>query len=223
MLAPVPLIITISRQVGSGGAEVGRAVAHRLGIRYVDGDLRALAAKRLAVHESVVQQLEERRPTGLRKLAAALGFGSRDAFFVPAPVPVLEQDVIDVESQLIREIATGEDSVILGRGASWILRDLPGVVRVFLYAPERWRSQRIRQSRGLAGADAALDVVHRSDRQRQAFIEYLGGPAWADCERYDCCLDTAAVGLDAAVDFVVELAGTRVRTLRAGSASRPVV
>ncbi len=210
-----PLTIAISRQVGSGGAWVGQAVARRLGIPYFDRELLALAARELGVDERVVKRLEERRRSAWSVLGAAAGFGSPDGLYVAAPVQVVnELDVLEVERELIEKIAGQGDAVIVGRGASWVLRGRRGLVSVLLHAPDDWRIQRIMQTYGLAEVKAATDFVRQSDRQRKAFLESLGGPAASDCQRYDCCLDTAAAGLDTAVNVVVELAASRLRSLR---------
>ena len=93
-------------------------------------------------------------------------------------------------------------------------RGRPGLVSVLLHAPDDWRIRRIMQAYGLTTVQAATDLVRQSDRQRKAFLESLGGPAASDCQRYHCCLDTAAVGLDTAVEVVVALATSHLRRPR---------
>src|SRR5262245_12396247 len=108
--------IAISRQQGSGGSYIGRAVAERLGFRYFDRDMLRIAAEYLARQNS--NEVPESKETWFERLATCFVLGSLDAGYVPPSQAVLyEGELHDIEQRLIREIIDGHDAVIVGRGA----------------------------------------------------------------------------------------------------------
>ena len=204
------LIVAISHQMGSGGGYVGQALAGALGIRYADRDILEQAALTLGKDERDLEGLEERVAGLWGRVAAILALGAPEApYVVPSVLSLEEDDLFLVESQIIREIASREDAVIVGRGASWLLRDHPGVLTVFLHAPEEWRAAEMMRRRKLPDVAQALELVRESDQQRRRFIESLRGGTWIDPSCYHLCIDTAAVGLDGTVELLATLARRR--------------
>ncbi len=200
------LIIAISRQFGSGGAEVGHALASRLGIRYADRDILEQAARMLGKDQRELEGLEERVASLWGRAAGILSMGAPEGPYVlPTFLPAGEDDLFLVESQIIREIAAREDAVVVGRGASWLLRDHPRLFSVFLHAPEPWRVARVAGRRGVP-EDQARALVREVDQQRTRFIQSLKPGAHSDARWYHLCLDTSAVGIDAAVELIASLA-----------------
>src|SRR4051794_25427540 len=115
-----PVVVTISRQLASGGAYIGQLVARHLGLRYVDREiLRAAASTLGATDEKAVEALEEHAGGGLWAwVARAAAAGAPDAPFVPPPPPRFDEgDVLEAETQIIRDIAAHGGAVIVGRGA----------------------------------------------------------------------------------------------------------
>ena len=211
MAAPT-LVITISRQIGAGGAYVGQALARRLGIRYVDREILQQAAALLGREENDLEPLEERASSTWDRVASILSLGAPEAPFVPPPLPTFAEDeLFAVESQVMHEIAAREDAVIVGRAGGWVLKKHAGVLRVFLYAPEDWRAERIRESYQLASLDAARSLVHRSDQQRARFVQAVIGEDWTAPHGFDACLNTRTVGLDTTVDVLAAIAQARLR------------
>ena len=164
------------------------------------------AARLLGKSDREIEGLEERVASLWGRVASILALGAPEApYVVPAVLPLEEEDLFLVESRIIREIASREDAVIVGRGASWLLRDHPGVVTAMLHAPEEWRVAQLMDRRGLTDAAKARELVRQSDHQRRRFIESLRGGAWLDPSCYHLCIDTSAVGLDRAVELLAGL------------------
>jgi CMP/dCMP kinase len=210
MNTPARVIVAISRQMGSGGAYVGQAVARRLAVRYVDREILQEAAKVLDRDAGELEGLEEQVTSVWTRMAGVLSWGAPEAPYIPPPIPVLyEDDLFTVEARVIREIAGREDAVIVGRAASWVLRDHAGVISVFLHAPEAWRAERVVKTYNLTDLAGARELVRRSDQQRSKFLQSLRGGPWVDPARYHVCLDTSAVGLDESADLIVQLATRR--------------
>ena len=212
------LVVAISHQMGSGGGSVGQALARTLGIRYADREILEQAARLLGKDDRELEGLEERVSSLWGRVASILALGSPEAPYVmPAALPLEEEDLFQVESRIIREIASREDAVIVGRAASWLLRDHPGIVTALLHAPEEWRVEEVRRRRGLGDPAEARELVRQSDQQRRRFVESLRGGSWVDPSCYHLCLDTSAVGHDAAVELLASLARRRRATVPDGA------
>jgi hypothetical protein len=143
-------------------------------------------------------------------LGQALAMCSPESRYVP-PVPesTYEGELFEIENRLMREIVADHAAVIVGHGAAQMLRGRPGVLSVFLHAPEPWRIARVQEIYHL-DQRAARHMVHESDRDRARFVQALSGASWTDRRGYDLAVDTAAIGFEAAIDLIVQ--AVRART-----------
>jgi len=210
MTKPGRVLVAVSRQMGAGGAYVGQAVSRQLGVRYVDREILQEAAKILGRADTELESLEERVSSLWSRMAGVLAWGAPEAAYVPPPMPSLcEEDLFSVEAGIIREIASREDAVFVGRGAPWVLRNEPGLLRVFLHASEAFRVERVMRDYQLTDLEAARELVRRSDHDRSRFLHSLSGASWLDLSQYDVCVNTGTVGLDRTVDLVTRLIRSR--------------
>lgn len=208
--ARVKTVLAISRQLGSGGAFIGQAVANRLGLHYADRDILHEAALALGVDDAALEALEERPEGFWERVAHLFARGGAEGLYAPLDLPAFDQaDLFSLEGRIIQEITSREDAVIVGRGASHVLREHPGLISIFLYAPPAVRVSHVMETYHLDQADAAA-LVHRSDRERGQFIEALTGRGWADASLYDMCLNTATVGWEAAASIVTGIVARRM-------------
>jgi cytidylate kinase len=203
-------VLAISRQLGSGGAVIGQSVARRLGLRYADRDILHEAARALGVEDAAVEPLEERVEGFWERIGRVFALGSPEGP-IPLAVPTFDQaDLLAQEERIIREIASRESAVIVGRGAAHVLRDHPGLISIFVYAPESVRVSRVMKTFRLGDIAETTTLVQRSDRQRAAFIEALTGRDWMMASLYDACLNTATIGLGACADILTGVAARRM-------------
>jgi CMP/dCMP kinase len=200
-------VIAISRQFGSGGARIGRAVAQRLGCQYADREILAEAAKLLQVSPTDLEPLEEHVPGFWTRIGLLFAQGSPDTPFMPPALPsVTESQLAGIEQEIIRTIAAHGDAVIVGRGAAHVLPRSADVLRVYLHAPLPVRVDLAMAEYGFASREEAEAVARQSDVARARFARTLAGRDWCDATLYDVCLDTASTGLEQAVDVIVGLA-----------------
>jgi cytidylate kinase len=199
---PLRKSIAISRQQGSGGSYIGRAVAERLGMRYLDREMLRTAAEYLSEQRS--QKDGQPQESWFDRLGAVFALGSLDAGYVPpSPTVLYEGQLIGIEDRLIRETVDDHVAVIVGRGAAQILRGRPGVVTVFVHAPEEWRVDRVMQVYKVADRAQALRMVRKSDQERARFVRRVADVEWADPRCYDLAINSMTLGFDCAVDLIV--------------------
>jgi cytidylate kinase len=204
-------VVAISRQKGSGGGHIGQVIAERRALRYIDGAMLHDASEYLRVHDPNLEKVGERIDTWWSTMAGAIAMGGLSGLGMLPVDTMREADVAHIERRIIEEIAQQHPAVIIGRGAGHVLKGRPGVVNVFLHAPEPWRIERVVQHTGVTPAKAK-DAVRESDRHRASFMRALTGCDWTDARQYDLTIDTSAVGIEAATDLIL-------RVLSAPSAS----
>lgn len=185
-------IITIGREFGSGGREVGRRLAEELGIAYYDQEIVKELLKRTKLTEEYVRNVEERNPLPLLPITTARTFGLK---ITPKVEPALS--VYNQESDIIVEMAKKSDCIIVGRCADHILRDMKPF-RLFIYADMEARIARCRAK----GEDAARmsdqelrQRILAIDKKRARYYQFYTDQAWGDKINYDLCINTSAVNI----------------------------
>jgi len=207
------MIITIARQLGSGGAHVGQLVAQRLDIPYVDREILQRAAQLAEVSEEALQDADERRPSLLERMSAFIvGYQAPLApEYAPPEAVFLPEAAYDSYRQLvegtIREIAQRGSAVIVGRGGQVILREHPEALHVYIYAPDAVRIQRLAQREGIPPA-RARQKARDSDHHREGYLRTYYGVDWHDPVLYDLVINTARVDMETAADLIAHAART---------------
>ena len=204
-------IVTISRQFGAGGSSVATAVAAALGVEVVDKFLLVEVARRLGGPVSAVEAKSEHAGSFLDTLARSLGslepaLGA--GWMPPFPDPLYDprQEVIDLTTRVIIEIAAGDNAVIVGRGASFVLRDRPKLLRVFLWAPRPVRLAVLAARYGWETSEAE-HRLRQTDSNRAAYIRQLYHADWQDPENYDLVLNTARLGYPKCAELILSAIG----------------
>ena len=188
-------IITIGRQFGSGGREVGQKVAQALHIAYYDKELLMVAAKKSGLSSQFMNTYDE-KPT--RSFLYSLVMGQRGLFPDGGEVTV-EQLAANAQRDAILSVAGEGGCVIVGRCADYVLRDEPELLRVFLTADRDDRIQRVCRRDGVTAAEAA-EKLERMDRSRAAYYRARCDQVWGAAANYDLCINVSRWGVDAAVE-----------------------
>ena len=195
----LPLVITIEREWGSGGHEIGEMLAEKLGLAFYDTELIEQAAARAGLPANVVQKREER----IKGLLYTL-YNQANAFTLDQSA---EDAIFEAQTRIIREIAEKESCVIVGRLAAYILRDRPNVFPIFLAAKDDFRLENL--SLQNSDREEMLEMLHREDELRASFCRHFTGKAWGSARHYALCLDSAFFGLEGTLDLILQALAKR--------------
>ena len=181
-------IITIGREFGSGGRELGRRLSEHLGIAYYDHEIITEIAKRTALSEAYVRQITENRPL----TSFPIHFGGR---FCALPDPLLQQSISIYSEQhkLLCELAEKSDCIIVGRCADYVLRD-SHPFRIFVYADTQSRLKRSMDRRTPEEDLSEQDMKRKIadiDRDRARYYAFFSGQKWGARENYDLLVNTS--------------------------------
>lgn len=190
------LIITIGREYGSGGREIGETLAKRLGIHWYDKELLTVSAEKSGFAQRIFEQYDETAQNSLL-YSLVTGLGS------PAsPIQPLSVQLYLEQFNTIREIAQKESCVFIGRCSDYALRDQENVINVFVHAPLSDRIKRICR-RNQVDEAKARDMIQKKDKARANYYNYYTNQKWGSTRNYDLTFDTSKVGIDGAVDLIL--------------------
>lgn len=220
-MAETKLIVTIGRQYGSGGAETGRRLAERLGIGFYDKNILRMNSDESGIKESYFHLADEKAGTkllykiisGLTPEKGAPSFGSD---------LISADNLFRFQSEVIRKLAAEESCVIIGRCADYVLEGTKGLVRIFLYADQEARTERIR-SKDLYDPKEVEKNIKRIDRERRDYHRYYTGRDWENLGNYDLIVNTTQIGVDGTVSVIedyLKVLGYDVDAMKEESQSR---
>lgn len=203
-----PLIITIGREYGSGGRQIGEILAKKLGIAFYDKKIISLAAEKSGLSKEFIENNEQRERSGfLNSIAASAAYTS--GFFASPYMPLTESIFIS-QSQVIRDIAARESAVIVGRCADYVLANRPNTINVYIHAPLEARVQRIMALYHLDEA-AAMKAIATSDKERGNHYFRYTDQKWGKAQNYHVCINSALLGIERTAEMLADLAGIEER------------
>jgi cytidylate kinase len=201
-----PVVVTVSRQLGSGGSYIAQQVAKRLDFKYLDREILRKAALRLGQTEETLSTREEKCSSLWERLISVFSPGAPEAPYVPPPLPLLDDRALfETEGEIIKGLSVKHDAVIVGRGAVHILKERPHAAAVYVHARKGFRVKRVMEIYHISDLEEARSLIEQSDRQRADFIRTMTGAVWSDARNYHLCLDTGTVGFDLATEMVLRL------------------
>ena len=202
--------VTLGRQLGCGGSYLGQCVADALGIRCLDREIISKAAAHLQVDEADLTHREERGVSFWERMLRGITASPPEALYQgPVTLSVTDRDLLAAETRVMAEIAAQEDVVIVGRLAAFVLPPHPGLVRIFLHAPEPFRIRRLIEN-GAAATDAeARTLILRSDETRRQYISQMIGREEYDARAYHLSLDTSVLTLSDTADLLTDFVRRR--------------
>jgi cytidylate kinase len=204
-------VITISRQYGSGGSDIARRVAARLGWELIDNQFVDRVAERAGMDPVDVERHEERVPSLVERLAQALAISSPEVFVATAEPPeaVTHEDrIVEMTERVIAEAVQHGDVVMVGRGAQAYLAEWERTLHTYIVAPRAARIAAVMQ-RLAVDEDEAARTVDDIDKNRERYVKSHYKRQWGHPANYHLCLNSEALGYDGCAEAVAEAAKVR--------------
>lgn len=195
------VVVTIARQYGSGGREIGERVAALLGIPLYDKELIKEAASKGNISEEVLRGADESAANSLlytlamgsNVLGATMHFGYK--------MPINDKLFI-LQSEVIKAYAKEGSCVIIGRCADYVLRDEKTVFRIFIYGDLDHRQERIASRHPELKSSQIIDVINKTDKRRASYYNFYTGNKWGKYDNYDMAINSSTLGLEGTAQII---------------------
>ncbi len=191
------MIITIGRQYGSGGKEIGEKVAQRLGYAFYDKEILTMAAEESGLSPAAMAHYDE-KPTG-SLIYSLYMTGTSTADSLP-----LNQQLAFSQFNVIRKVAQGDNCVIVGRCADYILREKKNVVTVFLHAPMEFRVEKIMKEQGISNPTLAEKTIKKTDKARAEYYSFFTHKKWGEAGNAMLSVDTSMLDADGIAALIAD-------------------
>ena len=196
-------IITIGRQFGSAGREIGEKVAAHFGIPCYDKELLSRAAKESGFCEEMIESHDE-RPTNsflYNLVMDTYSFGYNASSFMDMPI---SHKIFLAQFETIKKMASEGPCVIVGRCADDALSDFDNCIHLFIYGEEKTKTKRIMEKYNLSESKAK-DMINKKDKQRQSYYNYYSSKKWGRADSYDLCINSSLLGIEGTVKLIIQV------------------
>lgn len=206
------LIITIERQAGSGGRQIGKMIAQRMNAKCYDEELLERAAKDSGIAEELFHAHDE-KPTSsfLYSLVMdtySLAYNTTSYMDMP-----INHKIFLAQFDSIKKIAQEESCVIVGRCADYALSELSHVVSFFVCAEEEVRYKRLMEQHKL-DEKSAKDLMNRTDKDRSSYYNYYSSRKWGNAKSFDFCINTTELDYESAADIMLDMARKKIEACK---------
>lgn len=203
-------VITISREVGSGGRTIGRKLAEKLGVRFCDKRLIKELMNMFNLNEAEIERIKGKKSNWVEDLFSRISpeFGSE--VFIPrgleVPPTVTSEEIFACEKQLLLSLAEESSCVIAGRSGFFVLKDHPNKLDVFIHASRPKRVERVMRRQEISEKEAE-EVIDYVDKARENYIQKFASTSRYDLRNYDLVMNTDYLTEDEAVDLILKAIG----------------
>lgn len=192
------MIISISREYGSGGHEIAKLLSERLGISFYDRNMLDDIAKYMDVDVENLQKYDEKKKKPI--------FSRTVRGFSNSPEDIVAEIQFDY---LRKKASTGESFVVVGRCAEYILKDYDGMIPIFILGDEDEKSKRIQRVRNVSESDA-LSIMSRHDKTRKSYHNSHCPNKWGDSRSYEISVNSSKIGVEKAVELLMDFINIRM-------------
>jgi CMP/dCMP kinase len=201
-------VITISHQLGSGGAYLGEKLSERLGIPFLDREILIQVARQLHLAEAELEHREERLSSFWQSFSRTIDLANPDKSLTADHYVPTDRDLFQFECDTISRIAEKSSAIFIGRCGRCVLRVHPRHFNVLVHARKPARIKRLGELFKLSQAEAEK-LIETNDKERADYIRTFTKENWLDARLYDLCVDTSSIGFDNTVELI--LAGMRAK------------
>ena len=197
-------IITIGRQFGSGGREIGETIAKKLNIPFYDKELITMAAEQSGISAEVFEKADEKASNTLlyALLLASFPMSMHSAQANDLP---LNDKLFLIQFDIIKRIAKAGPCVIVGRCSNYMLRDYTNVVNAFIHAPLEARIERVMRIYSV-DRRGAEDMMQKTDKRRATYYSYFTNSKWSEIGNYDIAVNSAKLGVAGSAEMIIDFA-----------------
>ena len=199
-------VITIGRQLGSGGREAGLKLAGLLGISFYDKELIRIASKESGLNERFFEKADEKKRFSL--FWGLFGMHSPQSQEIYSGYYLSDETLFKIQSDVIRKLAETQSCMFVGRCADYILKDHPRRLSIFLSADQDDRIKRVMEIHKTTQKEAQ-DLIEKTDKQRSSYYNYFSDKSWSAAESYHLCINTSVLGIDETVSLIRQFAEKR--------------
>lgn len=193
-------IITITRQYGSGGHDIGKALSERLGIPFYDKELISLAAKESGISPEVFENVDEKATNSLLYSLSLGLYNYGNGFSSMGDLPVNDKLYI-LQHKIIKSLADEGPCVFVGRCADYVLKDHQNLAKIYIYADIDVRTKRAVERQSIDPARAKQAVL-KADKNRANYYSFYSGKKWGLADNYDLCINSTRLSIEQAVDII---------------------
>lgn len=197
------MVITIGRQYGSGGHEIGEKLAKKLDIEFYDKELLKIAAKESGMCQEIFENFDEKPTTSfLYSLVMdpySIGYNASN-FDMP-----INHKVFLAAFEAIKKTADQGPCVIVGRCADYALHDYKNLLSAFIYAPIEDRIERVKARTTDIREDKIKDTILKQDKSRASYYNYYTTKRWGAVDSYDLCINSSLLGIDGTVELLEQI------------------
>ncbi len=193
------MVVTISRQFGSGGREIGKKLSEKLGVKYYDKELITLAAKESGINEDIFNNVDEKATNSLL-YSLSMGASTIAGGFSIAPQLPMNDRLFLLQHDIIKKVSA-DPCIIVGRCADYVLKDRADCVKLFIYADLQSRIDYAVRVHNVPREKAA-SVIQKTDKSRANYYNYYSTGKWGEPKNYDLCINSAEIGTNKAVELI---------------------
>ncbi len=207
-----PFVITISRELGSGGRTIGKKLAAQLNARFSDKNLIEGLMAKFNLSPGEIESIKAKKSNWFRDVLDFVAPVPEGGAFTGLEISELEEwseknirpeEIFKAESEILREIAKEAPCVIAGRSGFFVLKDFPNRLDIFIRAPKQWRVQRVMRKQNLS-EEEAIKAIDKVDKARENYIKRFAGVSRYDSRNYDLVLNVGNITDDEAVLLILK-------------------
>lgn len=195
--------ITIGREFGSGGKEIGEVVAALLGINFYDKKLIEIASQKSGIDKELFEKADESKSFSL--VGGLLGLRSSFVDEIPSGYFLSNESLFQIQSDVIRDLASESSALFVGRCADYVLTECTTCFNIFITAPIEDKIARV-CSRTDLSPEKANSLIEKIDKKRAAYYNYFSNKKWGEIHSYDFCINSSVLGINGTSEIIVQLA-----------------
>jgi len=192
-------VITIGRQLGSGGREIGQKLAAQLAVSFYDKELIRIASQQSGVKEEFFERVDEKKHFSLFPGLFGIRTSVTDDLF--SNYYLSNETLFLIQSDIMRKLAEEGSCIFVGRCADYVMKEQPNCLNIFISADTSDRIKRISERHNMTDSKAR-EIIEKTDKSRAGYYNYFSGKVWGAASSYHLCVNSSLLGIEETVNFI---------------------